>query len=461
MPIVGITGAGRAGRTTAAEALRLLGYEPVSFANRLRHVIANSIGLPDAMMSEKLDERFERTITLQAFHIDGMCRLAAAWTTIPDDAPKRMREKAAKASLTTPREVMSYVRHELFEACVSPQFWVEWFKAHYSPDKDSNLVVDDVVSDAERQYVHALGGLLIGVDRPGVEASFDGCDLVIANDGSPEQLQDRVVAGLIGHFRGTPMSLGDGSVAVTLAPPAAAAPDPAVNEELKDLRVRVERLTSQLDAEAALRRQEVGDLTAERDHLLAAQSQRGDGAPVERPEPVVAPPASAATAAPAGRNETDAAALAVRLALALGLEAGLGKDARNQPMLCIDLPAGRVSWFVGEADYSFLPRYDKAPTQLSATEQRRALLDPQVRKAVSTEQALQREHSELAPVSGVLQDLILLAEGCKVHRAYRAKQAPKGDCPTCWSMWEGTERLRSMSNTYGGSSEPSDDEGDE
>lgn len=445
MPIVGITGAGRSGRTTAAEALRLLGYEPVSFANRLRHVIANSIGLPDALMSEKLDDKFERgAITLQAFHIDGMCRLAAAWTTIPDDAPKRMREKAARAALQSPRDVMTYVRHELFEACVSPQFWVEWFKAHYSPDKESNLVIDDVVSEAERQYVHALGGLLVGVDRPGIEADFDGCDLIIANDSTPEQLQDKVIAALVGHWRGTPMSLG-GAVTVATAPLPVASDNDAPDAEVGELRARLERLNSQLESETAALRGELAELTAERDRLRSAVQRTAApaaGAPV-----AVAP---AAAPAPSEQGETDVAALAVRLALALGLEAGLGKDSRNNPVLCIDLPAGRVSWTVISGDYSFLPRYDKAPTQLSVDEQRQALLDPQVRKAVSTEQALQREHSELAPVGGVLQDLILLAEGCKVHRAYRAKQAPKGDCPTCWAMWEGTERLRTMSHTYGG-----------
>ena len=83
----------------------------------------------------------------------------------------------------------------------------------------------------------------------------------------------------------------------------------------------------------------------------------------------------------------------------------------------------------------------------------RVLLDPQVKVSVSTDTALEREGSELAPVAGVLKDLILLAEGCKIHRAYRAKQAPKGECPTCWSMWEGTERLRLISNAFGGASD--------
>ena len=136
MPIVALTGAGGAGRTTAAEALHLLGYEPVSFANSLRHLIAMATGLPEQMMIDKADARFDRNITLQAFHIDGMCRLAAALTTIPDDAPKRLREKAARQVLTTPREVMDYVRTDLFAECVSPTFWVDLFRAHFQPDKD-------------------------------------------------------------------------------------------------------------------------------------------------------------------------------------------------------------------------------------------------------------------------------------------------------------------------------------
>ncbi|NUQ00999.1 MAG: hypothetical protein HUU35_14215, partial [Armatimonadetes bacterium] len=149
------------------------------------------------------------------------------------------------------------------------------------------------------------------------------------------------------------------------------------------------------------------------------------------------------------RRETDTAALAARLALAIGLEAGVGKDADGKQVICIDLPAGRVSWVVEEGSYPMLPRYDKAPLQMNDAERRSILLDPEVKVLVSTDQALAREGSDLTVVAGALKDLILLAEGCKIHRAYRAKQAPKGDCPTCWCMWEGTERLRGMTNVYG------------
>lgn len=448
MPIVGLMGAGGAGRSTAAQALQLLGYEPVSFANRLRHVISMATGLPEQVMRDAPDEPFERPITLQAFHVDGMCRIASATVTIPDESPKKMREKAGRTQLQTPREVMEYVRHELFELCVSPSFWVDYFKAHYAPDKDSHLVIDDVGTAPERKFVASLGGVVVGVERDGLVAELGECDLVIQNDGSPEQLQDRLVAALFSHMRGIPMQL-DGA-------PAPAVPAPrndSVAKERDSLQHQLDELTKRHNKDIAARDKELARLNSEKGQLeqqLARQTAEAANLHQQmttaEPKPAPVPQTNGPATNP---DQTETAALAARLALALGLEAGLGKDPRGQGMICIDLPAGRVSWPIADGLDPMLPRYDKAPTQLDPADQRAILLDPQVKVQVSTEQALEREGSDLAPVSGVLKDLILLAEGCKIHRAYRAKQAPKGDCPTCWTMWEATERLRGMSSTYG------------
>ncbi len=448
MPIVAMTGAGGAGRSAAAEALELLGFERVSFGNRLRHMIAMSAGLPETVMVDKADEPFDRPFTFQAFHIDGMCRIASAWTVVPDEAPKRLREKAARRQLHSPREVMDFVRHDLFEACVTPEFWVELFKGHYRPDRDSNLVVDDLVSMPERVYVRSMGGLVVGIDQPEGEALED-CDLVVANDGTVAQLQDKVVSAVFGQLRGVPMQAG-----VVLAGGSG-------NGDVAELQQQIVELNARLEKDAEKHEAALHELQAEREALKVAvrdkdqelAEQRANSGRAAKAAKKEATAAAAATAAERTR-ETDAAALAARLALALGLEAGLGKDPEGHALICIDLPAGRVSWPVDDGLYPLLPRYDKAPSQLAPADHRAALLDPQVKMAVSTEQALAREGSDLAPLAGVLTDLVLLAEGCKVHRAYRAKQAPKGECPTCWSMWEATERLRSMGAIYGAVKSP-------
>lgn len=449
MPIVGMTGPGGAGRSSAASALKLLGYEPASFGDRLRHLISNSTGLPESEMIERCDQPFSKPIKLQAFHIDGMCRMAATWTPIPNDAPKKMREKAARASLDTPREMMDYVRHELFEACVSEDFWVELFKAHYKPEKDHNLVIDDVDTEPEREFVRQMQGLLLGIARPGLDGNVDNCDLVVANDGTLEQLQDRVVALLFGHYRGSPMLLSDAP------PPPAPKVDHAAQQEAERLRRQVDDLTVRLRDEQRARAEEVKGLKAERDQAAKAAAKAQDQAVSSKPAPTTAPAAPVAatpTATPAGDRaaELETAALAARLALALGLEAGLGRDTDGQTILCIDLPAGRLGWALEEGELPGLPRFDKAATILDAETHRAVLLDPQVKRSVSTQQALDRENSELATLGGVLHDLVLLAEGCKIHRAYRAKQPPKSDCPTCWAMSDATQRLQQLGALYAG-----------
>jgi len=449
MPIVGMTGPGGAGRSSAATALKLLGYEPASFGDRLRHLISNSTGLPEVEMTERCDQDFSKPIKLQAFHIDGMCRIAASWATIPNDAPKKMREKAARANLETPRQMMEYVRHDLFEACVADDFWVELFKAHYKPEKDHNLVIDDVDTAVEQEFVRQMQGILIGIERPGVDGAVDGCDLVIRNDGTLEQLQDRVVALLFGHYRGSPMLLSDAP------PPPTPKVDHTAQLEAERLRRQVDDLTVRLRDEQRGRADDLKGLQAERDQLArsltkAQEQLSGAGrAPRAGAAPAAAQPAAPPAAAmDAHASELETAALAARLALALGLEAGLGRDTDGQTILCIDLPAGRLGWPIEEGELPGLPRFDKAATLLDADTHRAVLRDPQVKRAVSTQQALDREHSELATLGGVLHDLVLLAEGCKIHRAYRAKQPPKSDCPTCWAMSDATQRLQKLGALY-------------
>ena len=454
MPIVGMTGPGGAGRTSAANALKMLGYEPASFGDRLRHLISNSTGLPESEMVERCDEPFSKPIKLQAFHIDGMCRMAATWIAIPNDAPKKMREKAARANLETPREMMDYVRHELFEACVADDFWVELFKAHFKPEKDHNLVIDDVDTAPEQEFVRQMQGILIGLERPGLNGKVENCDLEILNDGTLEQLQDRVVALLFGYFRGSPMLLSDAP------PPPPPKVDHSAQQEADRLRRQVDDLTLRLRDEQRGRADDVKTIQSERDKLAKslakAEEQAKSGATVAArpaPEPEAATATTtAATPVPASGvsplSELETAALAARLALALGLEAGLGRDADGRGVLCIDLPAGRVGWPVEEGEIPGLPRFDKAATILAPAEHRQVLRDPQVKRAVSTKQALDRENSELANLGGVLHDLVLLAEGCKIHRAYRAKQPPKSDCPTCWAMSDATQRLQQLGQLY-------------
>ncbi|NUQ01044.1 MAG: hypothetical protein HUU35_14440, partial [Armatimonadetes bacterium] len=268
MPIVALTGGPRSGRTTAAQSLRFLGYEPVSFGNRLRHMIAMSTGLADTMMLEKADQTFERAITLQAFHIDGMCRLAAAWTTIPDEAPKRMRERAARSALQTPREVMDFVRHDLFEECASPSFWVDAFRAHYEPDKDSNFVVDDAASAVEKQFVRTLGGLILGIARTEGEGDFSECDFVIQNDGGIEQLQDRVISAVVGHYRGVPIQLADAPLPLPLhlVDPSK---EEAARQEAESLRKQIDELAARMRTELQARDRKLEEMGAERDALAA------------------------------------------------------------------------------------------------------------------------------------------------------------------------------------------------
>ncbi|MBI5830676.1 MAG: hypothetical protein HZB16_00010 [Armatimonadetes bacterium] len=475
MAIIGLTGARGSGRRTAAGALALLGYERVGFRERLRYMISMAAGLSEETMTAKADEAFPNPVTLQPFHIDGMVRLASAWRTIPPAASHKMRETARRQPLATAREVMDFV-FELFADSVAETFWLDVFRQHNKPEAHPNLVVDDVTSEAERALIRELDGLLVGIDRPGVDVDLEECDLIVKNDGALSDLQDQVLAAVFGHLRGAPMQLAAGSkVEVKVQPTGDDDPVRRVQEQAAKehdaLRKRLEEVQSGLERQVAERDARIAELqakaTAAPPAATAAPSAAAAGE-VEQLRARVAQLSAQLDAAqearrgsdvvqrvevPLGdtdllRRETDAASLVARLSLAMGYEAGLGKRNDGQPLICVDLPSGQVTWSVSNGTYGFLPRYDKAIEDITETERLQRIINPSISMALSSDRALEREDSQLAILSGFLQDLILLAEGCKVHRAYRAKRPPNGDCPTCWAMWEAGERLTQLTGVY-------------
>ena len=461
MAIIGLAGARGSGRSAAAEALALLGYERAGFRDRLRYMISMAAGLSEEVMVHKADELFPNPVTLQPFHIDGMVRLASTWRTIAPTASHKMRETARRHPLANPRAVMDFI-FELFAECVTDSFWIDVFKLHFKPEEHSNLVIDDLTSPAEFEFARSLEALLVGLERPGLECDLSSCDIVVRNDGLLTALQDKVLAAVFGHLRGVPMSLADGGgVTVHAAPVVDAEAVKAAREagakEAEAARRRLEEVQTSLERQLAEREARIAELNSalqsEREkELVALQAKIGalNAQVVREPDAAPAAPAvvTAAAAAPTGVEDTDAASLVARLALAIGYEAGLGKRGDGRPLICVDLPAGQVTWPVSGTTYPFLPRYDKAIEDIDVEERTARILNPEIAMALTAERALEREDSQLAVLGGFLHDLILLAEGCKVHRAYRAKRPPTGDCPTCWAMWEAGERLTQLTGVY-------------
>lgn len=88
---------------------------------------------------------------------------------------------------------------------LDPEFWVTRATKTIQTilDDDVPVVVDDVRFPNERDAIRRLGGVLIGIRRPGATISearraaeglltFEDMDAVIDNDGSIEQFQERV-----------------------------------------------------------------------------------------------------------------------------------------------------------------------------------------------------------------------------------------------------------------------------
>ena len=113
----------------------------------------------------------------------------------------------------SPRQMMQLVGTDFFRDKVSQDFWIDHFKRWYAAhDPSRSVVVTDVRFQNEVDVIKALGGVVVRVTRPheheqeqngrhtmpdthiteqGV-AKVQGVDVSIENDGSLEELYDKV-----------------------------------------------------------------------------------------------------------------------------------------------------------------------------------------------------------------------------------------------------------------------------
>ena len=178
--IVGIGHVKRVGKDVAATALsRELGFQRRAFADKLKDL---------ALLTDPLV-----TTQIQATNI-GAGRGRLSWVV------QGMGWDEAKA-------VYPEVRRFLQEVGVGARktfgedFWVK--QAVAGMKKTDNVVFSDVRFQNEIDAVHAAGGKVIRIDRPGHVAEdhvsetalsgFDGWDAVIVNDGTVQELEAKVV----------------------------------------------------------------------------------------------------------------------------------------------------------------------------------------------------------------------------------------------------------------------------
>lgn len=168
--IVGLCGYGRVGKDTVAEILKMCGFQQVAFADPLRELaLLLDVHLPAAGGSY-------RTIVERCGYDD------------------------AKAMFPCVREHLVALGHG-GRTAIGPTVWID--AALSRARKHPRVVVSDVRYPNEAEAIHALGGVVWRIERPGVGPANETeaasvpqvlCDAVIENDGLHADLITKVLA---------------------------------------------------------------------------------------------------------------------------------------------------------------------------------------------------------------------------------------------------------------------------
>lgn len=183
-PIIGLCGAGPGcGKDTAGQALAALGWQKVSLADPLREILALVYGLDLARLNEQTYKETPHP------NLYGM----------------------------TPRRALQLIGTEGFRLLIGDATWTDCAERRIRQklaDGAPGCYVADVRFPDELRAVKRWGGRVVYIDRPGltVEASVAGhaserhvgwlrehADAVIVNDGTPAQLQARLLDILSRH----------------------------------------------------------------------------------------------------------------------------------------------------------------------------------------------------------------------------------------------------------------------
>lgn len=151
--IIGLTGRKRAGKDSAAAVLRSRGFAVDSFAAPIRHFVAEMLGWgPD-----QLDARKEEPLDF----LDGV----------------------------TPRRIMQLVGTECGRRMVHPELWIRLMTRRLAKRTSLDVVISDARFDNEAHAIHAAGGIVVEIQRPGL----DGSDTHVSEDGISPRLIDRTI----------------------------------------------------------------------------------------------------------------------------------------------------------------------------------------------------------------------------------------------------------------------------
>jgi len=180
--IIGIAGVAQSGKDTLANFfVEKDGFERIGFADAMRNVLYAT----NPIVSLSYEDRFREIVRVQSV-VD-----AIGWELAKNEYPEI-------------RQLLQQLGTEGGRNCLSEDIWI---RTLFERAKKDRLVIPDVRFENEAKAIHDKGGAIIRVARNGYspvndhisEVAFLGEDILLENNGTPEQLYEKALLELQIH----------------------------------------------------------------------------------------------------------------------------------------------------------------------------------------------------------------------------------------------------------------------
>ena len=202
--IIGIGAKKQAGKDTSADILvKELGFKKMSFAAPLKDICSLIFDMPIKSFYENKEDILTPKVVLTADHIEKLLiQLFPYDTFIVKDKRKLLLDNCLGKEFSTPREILQYVGTDMARKYINDSIWVNILVQDMN--NYNKIVIPDMRFSNERDLISSLDGKVVLIKRNGVDetdghisendlGTEDDYDIVIENNGTLEELKERVL----------------------------------------------------------------------------------------------------------------------------------------------------------------------------------------------------------------------------------------------------------------------------
>jgi len=198
--IVGLAGRSQAGKDTAAKILLQRGFTKHSFAQPIKQIVANFLGIDVNDIEKAKDKRFPVPLII---NMSASLNLIDEIKKVIDMPPKKVNlidQYLDGKMFDTIRELLQYLGTDIGRDLIDENMWVD-LAIKTRPEL---TIFTDVRFPNEIHIIRKAGGKILYIDRPQISLQdnlhasesairADMCDRTISNKGTIEELHNNIL----------------------------------------------------------------------------------------------------------------------------------------------------------------------------------------------------------------------------------------------------------------------------